>query len=380
MRMERDKEKPFQRMTMDPEKEKKKGIQKMEDPMKEKDEKKKSMPSLQRKESNTSTTSSPGLSSRVESSAGNGKPLPAKTLNEMNHSFGVDFGNVNIHDNSESANMNDELNAHAFTYGKDIYFNSGKYNPESSGGKFLLAHELTHVVQQEDSNQMINKQEGTTSITATQCDQNYINQLRCVIDSGGCANTRAGGIPTDEEIVQYNEDCKKETHYSGDNITPSSDQCIGPNLDCFDNVYICSKDLDTSPVGKHAFFRVGGPDPGNTTYSLQPFDMSSGSDCWQGVPGIDYASDKSADAVCDPSPISKVCLQNEYVKYPQGHYCTLGPNSNTFAGAIAKNCGVSSPSASGWTPGIDDTPPPPGTFAPGKYRTLLTGCETKDCS
>jgi hypothetical protein len=44
--------------------------------------------------------------------------------------------------------MNRELNAHAFTNGNNIYFNSGKFNPESYSGRRLLAHELTHVVQQ----------------------------------------------------------------------------------------------------------------------------------------------------------------------------------------------------------------------------------------
>ncbi|MEG7525069.1 MAG: DUF4157 domain-containing protein, partial [Chromatiales bacterium] len=49
---------------------------------------------------------------------------------------------------SESASLNRAVGAQAFTHGKDIYFNSGKYNPETKTGKHLLAHELTHVVQQ----------------------------------------------------------------------------------------------------------------------------------------------------------------------------------------------------------------------------------------
>ncbi len=67
---------------------------------------------------------------------------------EMSNSFGVDFSHVNVHTNNEAVGMNRELGAQAFTHGSDIYFNSGKYNPETSTGKHLLAHELTHVVQQ----------------------------------------------------------------------------------------------------------------------------------------------------------------------------------------------------------------------------------------
>ena len=66
----------------------------------------------------------------------------------MEHSFGVDFNGVNIHTDSEAIQMNRELGAQAFTHGRDVYFNSGKFSPEQSEGKHLLAHELTHVVQQ----------------------------------------------------------------------------------------------------------------------------------------------------------------------------------------------------------------------------------------
>lgn len=106
----------------------------------------------------TATTASSSLSSRIESSSGKGNKLPAGTMAEMSNSFGVDFSHVNVHTNNEAVGMNRELGAQAFTHGSDIYFNSGKYNPETSNGKHLLAHELTHVVQQVGGNEMINKQ------------------------------------------------------------------------------------------------------------------------------------------------------------------------------------------------------------------------------
>jgi hypothetical protein len=143
-------------------------------------------------------------------------------------------------------------------------------------------------------------------------------------------------------------------------------------------VYICSKDLETSPLGKHAFFRIGGTGTGNPTISLQPIDTSLGADCWQGVPDRDYPSDKNAEADCYPTSISLSCLESEFRGYPIGHYCTFGPNSNTFVGHVARNCGISSPNPPGWTPGIDDSPPPSGTYAPNKWETLR-GCQTKIC-
>jgi len=69
----------------------------------------------------------------------------------MSSSFGVDFRGVRVHNDSEAINMNKELHAQAFTHGSDIYFNKGKYNPQNAEGKFLLAHELTHVVQQSNN-------------------------------------------------------------------------------------------------------------------------------------------------------------------------------------------------------------------------------------
>ncbi|MDX1664725.1 MAG: DUF4157 domain-containing protein [Candidatus Promineifilaceae bacterium] len=143
-------------------------------------------------------------------------------------------------------------------------------------------------------------------------------------------------------------------------------------------VYICSKELDTSPIGSHAFFRIGGSSAGNPTISLQPIDARPGSDCWQGVPDRNYPSDYQAEGACEPTPISEECLEREFRAYPVGHYCTWGPNSNTFVGHVARNCGVADPDPAGATPGIGDSPPPGGTFAPSKWRTLLS-CTTKAC-
>ena len=89
-----------------------------------------------------------GPEAEIAQQAGKGSPLPAKTLAEMNKAFGMDFGKVRIHHDGAAAKLCQELNAQAFTKGMDIYFNEGKYNPDSTDGKQLLAHELTHVAQQ----------------------------------------------------------------------------------------------------------------------------------------------------------------------------------------------------------------------------------------
>jgi peptidoglycan hydrolase-like protein with peptidoglycan-binding domain len=88
------------------------------------------------------------LNTQLANSAGSGRRLPAQTRNQMENSFGADFSKVSIHTDNTAVQMNEQLHAHAFTHGSDIYFNKGKYNPASTSGKELLAHELTHVVQQ----------------------------------------------------------------------------------------------------------------------------------------------------------------------------------------------------------------------------------------
>jgi hypothetical protein len=114
----------------------------------EPEEKEKKKIPVQKKAESTGTTASPVVSSKIEGSRGKGKSLPTKTLREMNSSFGADFTTVHIHDDNDSADLNKDLHAQAFTHRNDIYFNKGKFDPESSTGKFLLAHELTHVIQQ----------------------------------------------------------------------------------------------------------------------------------------------------------------------------------------------------------------------------------------
>lgn len=102
-------------------------------------------------------TASSHVSNRVEQSAGTGRSMSGKLLADMSHQFGMDLSDVIIHTDKESTQLNKELGAQAFTHGKDIYFNAGKFNPETAEGKFLLAHELTHVVQQSGEDQEIQR-------------------------------------------------------------------------------------------------------------------------------------------------------------------------------------------------------------------------------
>ncbi len=91
---------------------------------------------------------SPVLSGRIGAKRGGGQPLEATVRQGMEGVFGVSFGHVRIHADSEADALNRGVAAIAFTVGSDIFFRAGFYQPHSTAGQHLLAHELTHVVQQ----------------------------------------------------------------------------------------------------------------------------------------------------------------------------------------------------------------------------------------
>lgn len=92
------------------------------------------------------------IESQISQNNGGGQAMPDHAQRFFESGFGHDFSNVNVHTDSGADTLNQSLGARAFTTGNDIYFRSGEYNPDSSGGKELLAHELTHVVQQTGGN------------------------------------------------------------------------------------------------------------------------------------------------------------------------------------------------------------------------------------
>lgn len=94
----------------------------------------------------------PSVSSQTQSAIHNkttgGQPMSTDVRSFMEPRFGADFGNVRIHNDAESASLSNQLSARAFTYQNHIFFSRDQYQPGTSDGRHLLAHELTHTVQQ----------------------------------------------------------------------------------------------------------------------------------------------------------------------------------------------------------------------------------------
>ncbi|WP_346860953.1 DUF4157 domain-containing protein [uncultured Draconibacterium sp.] len=103
---------------------------------------------VQPKAENSAAMSQNSTEQLLKSNVGNGNVLASGVQAQMENGFGADFSNVNIHTDNQAVQMNRELGAQAFTFGNNIFFNEGKYDPQSTSGKTLLAHELTHTIQQ----------------------------------------------------------------------------------------------------------------------------------------------------------------------------------------------------------------------------------------
>jgi hypothetical protein len=89
-----------------------------------------------------------GLAQAVDERRGHGQPLTDRTRQQMEPALQQDLSGVRVHNDDSADQLSREFNAKAFTTGQDVFFRKGAYDPGSSSGDTLLAHELTHVVQQ----------------------------------------------------------------------------------------------------------------------------------------------------------------------------------------------------------------------------------------
>ncbi|MEM9214348.1 MAG: DUF4157 domain-containing protein [Cyanobacteria bacterium P01_F01_bin.150] len=104
--------------------------------------------SVQREADDGGMEASADVETSINQESGKGQPLPEDLQVSMEEAFGADFSRVRVHRDLKAQDLAQSLNARAFTTGPDIFFNQGAYNPNSKSGQELLAHELTHVIQQ----------------------------------------------------------------------------------------------------------------------------------------------------------------------------------------------------------------------------------------
>lgn len=116
------------------------------------------------------------LESRLQQAQSSGTPLDTQTRLNMEAGFGADFSQVRVHTGQDAASLARSLGAVAFTTGNHIFFNTNQYQPASATGRNLLAHELTHTLQQDAA---IQRQPAvsSTSHTVQMLPESIIGQI-----------------------------------------------------------------------------------------------------------------------------------------------------------------------------------------------------------
>ena len=141
------------------------------------------------------------LERSLRNTKGQGNAIEPETRSRMDSAFGKDFSHIRIHTDSTAVQLSQDLRAEAFTYGSDIYFNQGKYQPGSQPGEQLLAHELTHTIQQGASQKNSELTPGIQEKLSTRSTTPEIQRFpglldiaESVIDSAGDALDEAGDV------------------------------------------------------------------------------------------------------------------------------------------------------------------------------------------
>jgi hypothetical protein len=122
-------------------------LQRQEQPEEEEEEELMLKPDVQRVGAEGGPVS-PEVEATIQRARGGGQPLESAVQVHMSEALGHNFNRVRVHTDSEADDLNQQLQAKAFTAGSDIFFKGGAYEPGSSSGRELIAHELSHVVQQ----------------------------------------------------------------------------------------------------------------------------------------------------------------------------------------------------------------------------------------
>jgi Domain of unknown function (DUF4157) len=273
----------------------------------------------------------PQVGNDIAAMSGAGHPLSRRERSFFESRFGQNFGDVRIHTGESAMRTSASLNAKAFTIGRDIFFGSGEYAPHSREGRRLMAHELTHTIQQKKISHADNR------ISRKETEKTKVPR-------------QTGKVYACSTPVQH-----------------------GANIFGF----------------RHAFLRLGSSDPGNFVYGMTPVPMSKdGTSCVQGR--VDYCNscpDARAPGGenCKETSLSIPKVHQTAARsggYPRGAYCVWGPNSNTYVGWVLKQ--LNTPRHQyppGDVPGIDGEPPEPGTFGPDRRKSAFPGgcSHEKEC-
>ncbi len=156
----------------------------------------------------------PQVEKGINQAKGGGHPLASNLQQKMGNAMGADFSRVRVHTDNNADKLNESIQAKAFTTGRDVFFKQGAYQPRSQEGQKLIAHELTHVVQQTGNNiqRQPNKQEIKQDINNIQ----HTIQ-RTIVDNEGSAEIWGREIAPNLEPLDDNLKLKIHVLHSVNN-------------------------------------------------------------------------------------------------------------------------------------------------------------------
>ncbi|MFB2769542.1 DUF4157 domain-containing protein [Pelatocladus sp. BLCC-F211] len=152
------------------------------------------MQSVVQRQSHDKMTAIADLETSIQQARGGGQTIADQVRQPMEQAFGTDFSGVRVHTDGNSDNLNQSIQARAFTTGQDIFFKQGEYNPGSQQGQELLAHELTHVVQQSHGLKQVQRQPNVSQPLKTQ-------DILTVTDAQALLRTPPPDLQPTQEII-----------------------------------------------------------------------------------------------------------------------------------------------------------------------------------
>ena len=126
----------------------------------------------------TMATTTPSFEATLRSRQGLGSPMPDGVRSFMEPRFGADFSRVRLHTDHNAARLTRQVQAQAFAFGNNIYFANGKFSPNTQSGQQLLAHELTHTIQQGSGIMREMEKTGATSVCSGEAASDTIEAVK----------------------------------------------------------------------------------------------------------------------------------------------------------------------------------------------------------
>ena len=316
-----------------------------------------------------------------------GQPLDRSTRAFMEPRFGHDFSRVRVHTNAKAAESAQAVGALAYTVGQDIVFRSGQFDPTTEEGKRVLAHELTHTVQQRNvspgmqTKLEISRQSDPSEQEAESVADSIATGSPITIGHSSSANVarqedRDGGT-TNDASAETTNDSPQDAGLPGGVSTPPAPAAPASAGSAPPPGSLCQVDVRAAPAAfvgwagfwhlfivttdgsrVQKFFRGGTRQKcGATSWPFYGISTNTGPyapgtiDWNPGAPSVTLVSGPSA---CG----HEGCFSSELTRIAAGctPYKPLGPNSNTVVKTLLLNCGLPLNKPVSNTPGWGDPP------------------------